>query len=717
MNSDNDNTLKLGTSILAHLVATRPHDKRIELYPTANNPSFQFLPGIYKYHLYGIFYHFKLIDPRKNGTRCKDVIDWTNKFPGFSFEKIKEYGVVKMFLVHSTTKLSSLVHSNFRTRRNRDILQRLRKKLITKLESLDDKQFRTAEEQALEESDTQEQHKRRTVSIGNEFEIEEQQTAQQERGQQEEQEQEIDQDMTNLKIVPKTIGGRELSIQIPKHFSIMTSYKEKMLFEQIDRLTRNLENVKTENERENDRKESELEQSKSELRTKDVITSQLRNKIVTQEKIITELQGEKERNKERIAIGDIILNLPIRFPKETGKCPGNSEAKRLYGLGWAQIPAASAKYLAIAIPTFVAAFLTDIGLSKYIPDLELIPTITPSDKCLDECILLLHEFVCYKIASYVNKGAICSCTHDKGERKKLGRLIRLLAFLNKGFKLDPNFHDGIISLRVDSNGVKSEDVSIVVQHLYNSFERSKPYIDEGKSIKISSFTTDAGGGGGTKESCANKFVTSHEGLIFEIWYVITCMLHGHSKPLEKAWLEGLGEFGNGKRSASQYIYQCWYIQDRLGENFKTMWNKLTGNAWIGNILKRPVLTRWGYPLGTCSRVNNEYDTWLFFLTKLYEGESAQSEIGKTIQMAIELGKNPETKCQVSFITAFGDLFWTSGRYNWIRRKDERTKLEGHSCHEILVQVFIMSMQLKKLENGRWKNEETFNECVTLCSLL
>ena len=188
MNSDNDNTLKLGTSILAHLLATRPHDEPIELYPTANNPGFQFLPGIYKYHLYGIFYHFKLIDPRKNGTRCKDVFDWTNKFPGFSFEKIKENGVVKMLLVHSTNKLSSPVHSNFRTRRNRDILQMLRKKLITKLESLDDskKQLQAAEEQVLEESDTQEQDKRRTVSIGNEFEIEEQQTAQQERGQHQE---------------------------------------------------------------------------------------------------------------------------------------------------------------------------------------------------------------------------------------------------------------------------------------------------------------------------------------------------------------------------------------------------------------------------------------------------------------------------------------------------------------------------------------------------
>ena len=58
----------------------------------------------------------------------------------------------------------------------------LRKKLITKLESLDDsmKQLQTAEEQVLEELDTEEQDKRRTVSIGNEFEIEEQQTAQQE---------------------------------------------------------------------------------------------------------------------------------------------------------------------------------------------------------------------------------------------------------------------------------------------------------------------------------------------------------------------------------------------------------------------------------------------------------------------------------------------------------------------------------------------------------
>ena len=45
MNFYNNNTLKLGTSILAHLLATRPHDQPIELYPTANNLGFQFLPG------------------------------------------------------------------------------------------------------------------------------------------------------------------------------------------------------------------------------------------------------------------------------------------------------------------------------------------------------------------------------------------------------------------------------------------------------------------------------------------------------------------------------------------------------------------------------------------------------------------------------------------------------------------------------------------------
>ena len=66
-----------------------------------------------------------------------------------------------------------------------------------------------------------------------------------------------------------------------------------------------------------------------------------------------------------------------------------------------QIPTASANYLQLAIPVFIAAFLTDVGIADYFTDLEWIAAITPSDKCLDTNMLLSQEYIFYKIASYI----------------------------------------------------------------------------------------------------------------------------------------------------------------------------------------------------------------------------------------------------------------------------------------------------------------------------
>jgi len=101
------------------------------------------------------------------------------------------------------------------------------------------------------------------------------------------------------------------------------------------------------------------------------------------------------------------------------------------------------------------------------------------------------------LLSYFNKGGIASYTYNKGVRKGLGRLIRLLAFLNKNRLLDLLFHNRIISLRADSDGVKSDDKSIV-HHLALSLKRCEPYLNPNITCQISSFTTDHGGGGGTK---------------------------------------------------------------------------------------------------------------------------------------------------------------------------------------------------------------------------
>ena len=44
----------------------------------------------------------------------------------------------------------------------------------------------------------------------------------------------------------------------------------------------------------------------------------------------------------------------------------------------------------------------------------------PSDKILGDIMLLSHDIVSYKTATYINKGGVTSMMHDKVERNGLG---------------------------------------------------------------------------------------------------------------------------------------------------------------------------------------------------------------------------------------------------------------------------------------------------------
>ena len=52
-------------------------------------------------------------------------------------------------------------------------------------------------------------------------------------------------------------------------------------------------------------------------------------------------------------------------------------------------------------------------------------------------------------------------SHDKGERAVLGRLVEVMAFNNHNYKLDTSWHNNIISVIIDANGVNSNDNGIV----------------------------------------------------------------------------------------------------------------------------------------------------------------------------------------------------------------------------------------------------------------
>ena len=61
----------------------------------------------------------------------------------------------------------------------------------------------------------------------------------------------------------------------------------------------------------------------------------------------------------------------------------------------------------------------------------------------------------YKISTYIESGAMGQLGHDKGERAGLDILVEVMSFNNRNYKLDPSWNNGIISVRIDADGVNS----------------------------------------------------------------------------------------------------------------------------------------------------------------------------------------------------------------------------------------------------------------------
>ena len=93
------------------------------------------------------------------------------------------------------------------------------------------------------------------------------------------------------------------------------------------------------------------------------------------------------------------------------------------------------------------------------------------------------------------------------------------------------------------------------------------------------------------------------------------------------------------------------------------------------------------------------------------GTNKSTNVGLAVDDAVGLIKNPEIKAQLSFLSAFGKRYWTR-EYNWIQHKDDISKLEGHSCHEVLLNVFCCHSTLSKLSQD-WENDPAFSVCKSL----
>ena len=172
-------------------------------------------------------------------------------------------------------------------------------------------------------------------------------------------------------------------------------------------------------------------------------------------------------------------------------------------------------------------------------------------------------------------------------------------------------------------------------------------------------------------------------------------MHGLSKPLQNAWERAFGKNGIQEVTMIQFLYCCWGVQDKLGENFKMYWNTFSEEMWEGTLLLKPLLTRWGYPLDTAIAIYGEITGWIIFLARLYEVLPSGSLVCTYAKSALVIIKNDIAVCHLCFIVTFGKYYWLPN-FRWMMRTDKKTKLFGHSSHEMPLQVFLMLQGLDEI---------------------
>ena len=418
---------------------------------------------------------------------------------------------------------------------------------------------------------------------------------------------------------------------------------------------------------------------------------ELERTICEKDEIIGKMEMKLSRNYN---VGDILNKIQ--------QCPNSPLAQRLYVLAWAQNPKSSADAIAMSIPTIVAAFLADLGIVDSEETAIKIIKATPCSTTLQNMLATQRELVNKFIAGLVERGTKLCIAHDKGERCGLGRLVRELKYW-----CDESLR--VISIRVDADGTNSDDTTVAeaIDHTLSVIEK---HIVGDTLIKLIGAITDTGGGG-TTESNAEELKKLNR--CMKNFLVANCTFHAHSKCLQNAFEGSFGGGGLGLNTSLQFIHTVYSLQECFGEDLKYQWRKVTGKDPPLTKMPKPVLTRWGYVGRAARKLVEHWDEWIMMMKHGYEKYTTkESTIGRNAlkQLHDKDGKeNLKLKFEVLFLVAFCDAYWDP-HFAWLHRTDDKTKLSGHSSHEVPLRVFIMKTELANLTTS-WKEMPEF-KCAT-----
>ena len=143
----------------------------------------------------------------------------------------------------------------------------------------------------------------------------------------------------------------------------------------------------------------------------------------------------------------------------------------------------------------------------------------------------------------------------------------------------------IICFGIESAGNISKDAAQAINHSLKLFEYSLNNI----RLKLSSSTTDAGGGG-TNESLVRELEIVDRATLDINYDWVNCALHALNLMLQCPIEEVLGKGGLKKRTFMQMLHTTYTLKGLYPvKTWRAIWQIATGSTWED--IKCPVLSR------------------------------------------------------------------------------------------------------------------------------
>ena len=419
----------------------------------------------------------------------------------------------------------------------------------------------------------------------------------------------------------------------------------------------------------------------------------------------------------------------VRKNLQRKRYKGSKEGRRLYGNASALAPQLSHDKLQTVGALYVAGALADAGMDVNLKDVQgCLP-----GRCSMPAIIADTAVDCFlTVAARIEENPYVFITCDKANSEKAGAksatFPKMLSFVERSTGEVYEF-----LLDCDACGSASENAAAAIEHSLKKLGLEDIFVLQGQAMDS--------GGGGTLHSLQRSLEA--RGLTAPLYRVCSCSLHNVQTCLRQCIQQVFGEGGtvdmvdpatkkvrkDYKKNAMQLLNGLYNLFTYLDvDEMRAIWEIACNDLGITDAkfvkLTNPVVTRWWLIGVTASEVNKYWRVWekiMEGLVRMKKPRTANGATASAIQDIAAANKNlmsmPEIEADIQLITHLHE-YWVFPHFQHLQKGDPLTgDVSGYQGRSLTLRYFFMLEDLERCKDGKWRENDTFNNFQGMCELL